>query len=104
MTNADVRRWWSERPNADIAIITGKISGLVVLDSDTEEATKYIQQRETVYNSIRRSINYDLKQQPKASQLEVLLHGKGLRSGHGRSVAEHFQYFLQTSGRFAGDY
>jgi hypothetical protein len=32
-----VRRWWSENPNYNIAIATGKESGLWVLDVDGEE-------------------------------------------------------------------
>ena len=45
VTEADVNRWWGERPDADIAIITGAISGIVVLDADSEKAAKYIRKR-----------------------------------------------------------
>ncbi len=35
-TEDEIRQWWTQNPNAGIAIITGKISGLVVLDLDAK--------------------------------------------------------------------
>src|SRR4051812_17578548 len=31
---AQLVAWWSRRPNANVAIVTGKVSGIVVLDVD----------------------------------------------------------------------
>ncbi|MGM9571104.1 MAG: bifunctional DNA primase/polymerase, partial [bacterium] len=36
-TEAEVRQWWHKYPEANIGIICGKVSGLVVLDLDGEE-------------------------------------------------------------------
>jgi hypothetical protein len=44
-TEKEVRQWWGKWPNANIGVVTGAISGLVVLDADTDEATEYIQQK-----------------------------------------------------------
>ena len=36
-TEAVIRRWWSNWPDANIGLICGKISGIDVLDIDSEE-------------------------------------------------------------------
>lgn len=35
-TENEIKQWWGQYPNANIAIITGKISGLTVIDVDSE--------------------------------------------------------------------
>ena len=37
-TEDEVTQWWEAWPEASIAVITGAVSGLVVVDCDTEEA------------------------------------------------------------------
>ncbi len=37
----EVTRWFTQNPSANIGIITGKVSNLVVFDLDSEEAEKY---------------------------------------------------------------
>ena len=37
-----VRDWWTKNPNANIGIVTGALSGLVVLDADSEKARQII--------------------------------------------------------------
>jgi len=44
-TEQEIRQWWGKWPDANIGIVTGSISGLVVLDADSEKAHQYIQQR-----------------------------------------------------------
>jgi len=41
-TEDEVRNWWSKWPDANVAIITGKMSGLIVVDVDTEEGNENI--------------------------------------------------------------
>lgn len=41
----EVTQWFTENPSANIAIITGMVSNLVVFDLDSEEAEKYAQSR-----------------------------------------------------------
>jgi len=36
-TESEIRRWWRQWPNANIALITGKLSGVVVIDIDKEK-------------------------------------------------------------------
>lgn len=33
-------RWWNNNPNANIGIVTGKISGITVIDTDSRQATE----------------------------------------------------------------
>lgn len=39
-TEDEVRRWWSQWPNANIGLATGSLSGILVLDADGTEARK----------------------------------------------------------------
>jgi hypothetical protein len=41
-TEAEVKSWWTQWPKANIALVTGKVSGLVVFDSDGPEAERII--------------------------------------------------------------
>src|SRR5665647_1987583 len=40
-TAQEIRAWWSKWPEANIGIITGSISGLFVLDVDSQEARDF---------------------------------------------------------------
>ena len=40
-TEEEVADWWDKWPDANIGIVTGKISNLVVFDLDTEDAVEY---------------------------------------------------------------
>ncbi len=44
-TGEEIQAWWREAPDANIGVVTGAISGLVVLDIDGAEAVKYARQR-----------------------------------------------------------
>lgn len=44
VTEDDVRRWWTEHPTANVGIITGAISGIVVLDVDGEAGRQSLAQ------------------------------------------------------------
>src|SRR3972149_2721060 len=41
-TEAQIREWWTKNPDANIGIVTGAISGIVVVDIDTEEGYEEI--------------------------------------------------------------
>lgn len=43
-TEDEVNTWWDKWPDANIAIVTGKISNLVVFDIDKEDATEYAEE------------------------------------------------------------
>ena len=36
-TEEEICRWWQQYPNANIGIVTGKISGIVVIDLDLDK-------------------------------------------------------------------
>lgn len=41
-THEEIKTWWREWPDANIALITGKLSGVIVVDIDTKEGQKNI--------------------------------------------------------------
>jgi hypothetical protein len=41
-TENELKAWWSQWPDANLAVICGKISGIVVLDVDGPEGERYI--------------------------------------------------------------
>ena len=43
-TVEEIRAWWAKWPMANVGIVTGEISGLLVIDSDNEEAYQKIQE------------------------------------------------------------
>lgn len=40
----EIKDWWQKWPSANVGIVTGRISGLVVIDIDTEEGFRAIQE------------------------------------------------------------
>lgn len=36
-TKAQIKKWWAQYPDANIGIVTGKVSGLIVIDLDSDE-------------------------------------------------------------------
>lgn len=43
-TEQEVLEWWSQWPTANIGLVTGSISNLLVLDADGEKGLKYLQE------------------------------------------------------------
>jgi len=44
-TEEEIREWWNRWPDANIGLVTGTVSGLVVLDLDDPEAVKLVKQQ-----------------------------------------------------------
>lgn len=42
-TEQEIRDWWKKCPDANIGIVTGSISGLAVVDLDSEDALKFVE-------------------------------------------------------------
>jgi len=42
-TEKEINEWWNKTPDANVGIVTGAISGLMVFDTDDEEADQYFQ-------------------------------------------------------------
>ena len=42
-TDEEIIKWWTQTPEANIGVVTGKISGVIVIDLDSEEAIAEIQ-------------------------------------------------------------
>ncbi len=43
-TEKEIKSWWRKNPNANVGIVTGEISNLFVVDTDTEIASNVIQE------------------------------------------------------------
>jgi len=43
-----IRDWWEKWPDAGVGIVTGKFSGLLVLDVDTDEGWKYVKETKRI--------------------------------------------------------
>ena len=41
----EIDQWWTKYPDANIGLVTGKISGVVVFDCDSKEALDYVQNK-----------------------------------------------------------
>lgn len=50
-TEEEVVNWFAKWPNANIAIVTGKVSGLIVVDIDSQEGEKYYGNIKTAISS-----------------------------------------------------
>src|SRR5215467_10135088 len=53
-TEEEVKSWWKKWPDANIGMATGELSGLVVVDCDTPEATEqFFQDHPDVANTLQ---------------------------------------------------
>ncbi|MEN6320627.1 MAG: bifunctional DNA primase/polymerase [Syntrophaceae bacterium] len=43
----EIREWWNKYPSANVGIVTGAISGIVVLDCDSDEAIRMFREKYT---------------------------------------------------------
>ncbi len=39
-TEAQIKSWWKESPRANVGIVTGKVSGIIVIDCDSDQASE----------------------------------------------------------------
>jgi len=44
-SEAQVREWWTRWPQANIGVVTGAVSGIVVLDQDSDEARPFLRDK-----------------------------------------------------------
>lgn len=44
-TEKEIRGWWKKYPNANISLVCGKLSGVVVWDCDSKEAHEYMKDK-----------------------------------------------------------
>jgi len=52
-TQEEVTYWFTQNPTANIAILTGEVSNLVVFDLDSEEAVAYAKEQGGFLDSVR---------------------------------------------------
>jgi len=59
-TEEEIERWWMLWPNANIAIITGKVSGIIIVDADGPVGIQWMAdnlQKTTVYNQTYKGVH-----------------------------------------------
>ena len=44
-TQGQIETWWKQSPRANVGIVTGEVSGIIVIDCDSKEACKTIRKR-----------------------------------------------------------
>ena len=44
-----IEQWWAEYPKADISLVTGRLSGIVIFDADGQKALDYLEDRGMPY-------------------------------------------------------
>jgi len=55
-TIEEVEKWWNKWPNANIGVVCGKISGIICVDIDSQEAQEYyIAEYGEIHNTIRQT-------------------------------------------------
>ncbi len=85
-TEDEIKKWWTDYPNANVGIVTGKISGLAVLDCDSQDAitaflTKY--KGQTPAAKTPRGMHYYFKYEDgirntvKVGNLDMDIRGEG---------------------------
>jgi len=73
-TQKQIESWWKDWPDANIGIVTGKISGVMVLDIDSKEALKTVRKFLPGYKSVPRA------KTGKGWHLFFKRPGKGIRN------------------------
>lgn len=71
-----IRSWWNKWPGANIGIVTGKISNLTVIDTDSQEG------QNAVFEFIPDSLEFPITKTPRGFH-NWFEHQPGLRSGPG---------------------
>jgi len=89
-TEDEIRTWWKKNPKANIGIVTGQISNLFVIDTDTSEATQKIQE------AIPDNLSVPCQKTPKGGMHFIFAHTEGF-SNRAR-VAEGID--LRTEGGY----
>lgn len=69
-----LKEWWGKWPAANIGIVTGEISGVCVVDIDTDEG------RETFNGLISDSLQFPTANTPKGGQHCYFQHNAGMRN------------------------
>ncbi|MDR4469061.1 MAG: phage/plasmid primase, P4 family [Nitrospira sp.] len=96
-TQKQVRDWWKECPEANVGVITGRVSGLVVIDIDGEEGEATLAQLEfthgalpqtrTVRTGNGRHLYFNYPGRPIQSSAGTLGKGVDVRADGGYVVA-----------------
>ncbi len=91
-TAETIRQWWKKFPEANVGIVTGEISNLLVVDSDTVEATQRIQE------AIPDSLVVPCQQTPSGGMHFVFSHQQGFvnraRVANGIDIRTSGGYFV----------
>lgn len=90
-TEDEVRQWWTKWPFAMIEIITGSISGIDVIDTDTQEADEELQ------SYLSDIFICPTQRTPGKGKHYVFAHGEGIRNTNDRSP---FKFHVRGEGGY----
>ena len=90
-TEEEVQAWWAKWPNAMIGIVTGSISKIDVMDTDTEEADDELQ------TYLSDSIICPTQRTPGEGKHYLFTHGEGIRNSNDRSP---FKFHVRGEGGY----
>jgi len=87
-TEEQIKKWWGKRPKANIGIVTGEVSGIVVVDIDKEEIPDWLP--ETLCSKTSKGWHYYYKYDPTRpihNNVQVLGENIDIRGEGGYVVA-----------------
>ena len=90
-TEQEIRGWWGKWPDAMIGIITGSISGIDVMDTDTTDADEELQ------GYLPDSLICPTQRTPGGGKHYVLAHADGIRNSNDRSP---FKFHVRGEGGY----
>ena len=106
-----IREWWKRWPEANLAIVTGEISGVDVVDVDNEDGLKAINEylSESFVTPISKTpaggFHFYFKHRAGLSNGVRIIEGCDLRTSGGYVLAPpSYAEYLKSGKRIKGDY
>jgi hypothetical protein len=90
-TEDEIRQWWAKWPNAMIGIVTGSISGIDIMDTDSQEADEEFQ------GYLSDSLICPTQRTPGGGRHYLFAHAEGIRNSNDRSP---FKFHVRGEGGY----
>jgi len=90
-TEDEIRQWWTKWPNAMIGIVTGSISGIDIMDTDSQGADEELQ------SYLSDSFVCPTQRTPGGGKHYLFTHGEGIRNSNDRSP---FKFHVRGEGGY----
>ncbi|MGA2462777.1 MAG: bifunctional DNA primase/polymerase [Thermodesulfobacteriota bacterium] len=90
-TEDEIRQWWTKWPNAMIGIITGSISGIDIMDTDSQEADEELQ------SYLSDSFVCPTQRTPGGGKHYLFVHAEGIHNSNDQSP---FKFHVRGEGGY----